>query len=104
MVGVSTSQLNRLFLQIRKESPQRVLNRLKIERAMELLGSTNAKLHSVASESGFSTASNLCRAFKAIKGHSPTKWRQEMFIQYKVPSESAKANHAEHGRRHRPVM
>lgn len=101
-VGLSVSQLNRLFVQIRKEGPQGVLNRLKIDRAMELLGNTNAKLHSVAAECGFSSASNLCRAFKAQKGHSPTMWRQETFIQYKVPSESAKGDHTEHGRRLRP--
>lgn len=103
-VGISVSQLNRLFGRIRKESPQRVLNRLKIERAMELLGSGNAKLHSIAGECGFTTASNLCRAFKTLKGHSPTTWRQEMFIQYRVPSESAKADHTQHGRRSRPVL
>jgi AraC-like DNA-binding protein len=76
-IGLSTSQLNRLFHQVRKESPQQVLNRLKIDRAMKLLSSSNAKLHSVATECGFSSASNLCRAFKRQKGHSPTMWRQE---------------------------
>ena len=104
VVGLSTSQLNRLFCRIQKKSPQRVLNRLKIDRAMELLGSTNAKLHSVAGECGFSTASNLCRAFKALKGHSPSVWRQEMFIQYKPPSKFHKAEPYEHGRRLRPVL
>lgn len=103
-VGLSVSQLNRLFRRIRKEGPQRVLNRLKIERAMELLGSGNAKLHSIAGECGFTTASNLCRAFKSMKGHSPTTWRKEMFIQYKVPSDAAKGDHTQHGRRIRPVM
>jgi AraC-like DNA-binding protein len=103
-VGLSVSQLNRLFMRVRKESPQTALNRLKIDRAMELLGSSDAKLHSVAAECGFSSASNLCRAFKAQKGHSPTLWRRETFIQYKVPSASAKGDHTEHGRRLRPAF
>jgi AraC-like DNA-binding protein len=103
-VGLSVSQLNRLFYRVRNESPQCVLNRLKIERAMELLGSTNAKLHSIAGECGFSTASNLCRAFKAVKGHSPAVWRQEMYIQYKMPSELDKTDPTKHGRRLRPVL
>ncbi len=104
VIGVSTSQLNRLFRQVRRENPQAVLNRLKIERAMELLGSSNAKLETVAAECGFSSGSNLCRAFKMCKGHSPTRWRKEMFIQYKVPSEAAMGDHTQHGRRARPVL
>ncbi len=104
-VGLSVSQLFRLFAQIRKESPQKVLNRLKIERAMELLGRTNAKLDRVATEAGFTTASNLCRAFKAAKGRSPTAWRRETFIQYKIaPKAASSADPAQHGRRYRPVL
>lgn len=104
-VGLSVSQLYRLFTRVRKESPQKVLNRIKIERAMELLGKTNAKLERVALESGFTTASNLCRAFKAAKGRSPTAWRSETFIQYKIAPKSANpADPAEHGRRYRPVL
>lgn len=103
VVGLSTSQLNRLFGRINRESPQRVLNRLKIDRAMELLGSTNAKLHSIAAECGFSSASNLCRAFKAVKGYSPTKWRHEMYIQYKRASGVTRGDPAEHGQRLRLV-
>ncbi len=100
-VGLSSSQLNRLFQQVRKRSPQQVLNQLKLDRAMEILGSSNAKLHSVAAESGFSSASNLCRAFKRFKGDSPTTWRQEIYIQYKKPRENQKAQHQSHGRRYR---
>jgi AraC-like DNA-binding protein len=104
VVGVSVSQLFRLFSLVRHESPQRVLNRVKIDRAMELLGKSNAKLETVALESGFSSASNLCRAFKALKGRSPTTWRRETFIQYKVPNASAKADHTQHGYRRRPAL
>lgn len=103
-VGLSESQLYRLFTQIRKESPQRVLNRIKIERAMELLGRSNAKLQKVAAECGFSNASNLCRTFKAIKGRSPTAWRRETFIQYKIPGKSVDSDHTQHGRRLRPAL
>lgn len=104
-VGLSVSQLYRIFTQVRNESPQQVLNRIKIERAMELLGQSNAKLERVAAESGFTTASNLCRAFKAAKGRSPTAWRRETFIQYKIaPKSTDPTDPTEHGRRYRPVM
>lgn len=103
-VGLSTSQLCRVFSQIRKETPQDYLNRVKIERAMELLGYTNAKLEQVAVESGFSSASNLCRAFKAARGRSPTDWRTETYIQYRKPPKGADTDYRQHGVRVRPVL
>jgi AraC-like DNA-binding protein len=103
-VGLSTSQLYRLFAEVRKESPQDYLNRAKIERAMQLLGQTNAKLEKVAAECGYSTASNLCRAFKAAKGRSPTAWRRETYIQYKVPPKGAEGDHTRFGERVRPAL
>ena len=103
-VGLSVSQLNRLFHRIRQESPQSALNRIKIERAMELLGGSNAKLHSIAADCGFSSASNLCRAFRGQKGHTPTRWREETFIQYKRSTQSAASDDpTSHGQRRRPV-
>ncbi len=103
-VGVSSSQLCRLFLHIRKKTPQEFLNRIKIEIAMELLGHSNAKLDKVAAESGFSSASNLCRAFKAAKGRSPTDWRRETFIQFKQAPKTSAADHTQFGKRVRPVL
>ena len=98
-VGLSSSQLNRVFRKIRKESPQKVLNRLRIERAMELMANSATKLDAVATSCGFSSASNLCRAFRLHKGHPPTAWRKETFIQYKQPNRADQKNHTAHGRR-----
>lgn len=103
-VGLSTSQLCRIFSHIRKETPQEYLNRIKLDRAMELLGHTNAKLEKVALECGFSSASNLCRAFKAAKGRSPTEWRMETYIQYRPPPKGADGDYRQHGERVRPVL
>jgi AraC-like DNA-binding protein len=103
-VGLSTSQLCRLFSQVRKETPQDYLNRIKLDRVMELLGHTNAKLEKVAIECGFSNASNLCRAFKAAKGRSPTEWRLETYIQYRPPPKGADGDYRKHGERVRPVL
>ncbi|HEU5078968.1 MAG TPA: AraC family transcriptional regulator [Opitutaceae bacterium] len=104
-VGLSVSQLYRLFERIRKESPQDTLNRIKLDRAMEMLGTSNAKLQKVALDSGFSNASNLCRAFKAAKGRTPSAWRREIFIQHKKVSASANvADHTQHGRRVREAL
>jgi AraC-like DNA-binding protein len=103
-VGLSHSQLCRLFVQVRKATPQDYLNRIKIDRAMELLGRTNAKLEKVALESGFSNASNLCRAFKLAKGRSPTDWRTETFIQYRPPPPGGDSDYLQVGERARPAL
>lgn len=103
-VGLSTSQLCRCFTQIRNETPQNFLNKIKIERAMELLGHSDAKLEKVALDCGFSSASNLCRAFKAVKGRSPSAWRREMYIQHKEPRRGTENDYRQHGRRVRPAI
>ncbi len=103
-VGLSVSHLYRLFQRVRKESPQDALARIRIESAMQLLGSSNAKLQRVAVECGFSSASNFCRAFRAEKGRSPSAWRRETFIQYKRASRTAATDHTQHGRRRRDTF
>ena len=98
VVGISPSQLNRLFLRVRKESPKRVIEKLKIEKAVHLMSHSNAKLHNVAVECGYSNASNFCRAFRLAQGASPTIWRKEIYIQYRRPRLSEKADYKSHGR------
>jgi AraC family transcriptional regulator len=98
VVGISPSQLNRLFLRVRQESPKKVFEKLKIEKAMHLLSHSDAKLHNVAAECGYSTASNFCRAFRLIQGASPTAWRKETYIQYRRPRLAEKADYKRHGR------
>jgi AraC-like DNA-binding protein len=98
VVGISPSQLNRLFLRVRKESPKRVFEKLKIEKAVHLMAHSNAKLHNIAMECGYSNASNFCRAFRQAQGASPTVWRKETYIQYRRPRLSEKADYKRHGR------
>lgn len=104
VTGISTSQLHRLFRKVRKESPQGALTRLRLDRAMELMAGSSAKLHAIAAECGFSSASNLCRSFRDFKGYSPTTWRKETFIQHKLPSKAALKDHTAHGRRYREAF
>ena len=99
VVGISPSQLNRLFLRVRKESPKRVIRKiaaLKIEKAVHLMSHSNAKLHNIAVECGYSNASNFCRAFRMAQGASPTVWRKEIYIQYRRPRLSEKADYKRH--------
>lgn len=103
-VGLSVSQLDRLFLRIRGETPLRFLTQLRIERAMRLLADPELKLEAVANQCGFSSASNLCRAFKAARGSSPTRWRDETLIRYRRPRRGEEEDAGMHGRRDRRGM
>lgn len=99
--GISPSHLRRLFRTARKSSPKRAQQKLKFERAMQLMAQTTVKLAQVATECGYKSASNFCRAFKAFNGNSPAVWRREIYIQYKQPRKTEKADYRRHGSRRR---
>lgn len=85
-VNVSARHLRRLFLDVRKESPQSVFTHLRIQRALELLAQTDHKLESIASECGFSSGSDFSRVFKSHRNISPDAWRRSVMNKWpKVP-------------------
>jgi len=100
-VGISESQLRRLFLKVRSQTPLDVLNRFRFERAMSLLSETDYKLQRVALECGFANATSFCRAFQHHCGFTPSVWRQEIYIQYKRPRGGKEGDYAKHGNRKR---
>jgi AraC-like DNA-binding protein len=100
-VGLSESQLRRLFLKVRSQTPLEALNEFRFERAMSLLAETDFKLQRVALECGFANASSFCRAFQHHCGFTPSVWRDEIYIQYKRPKPGEKENYAQHGVRKR---
>jgi len=52
------------------------LQRARVACVARLLRDTNLKLDAIAVESGFSSASKLCKAFASVLGQNPTAWRQ----------------------------
>jgi len=102
-VGTSPSQLRRSFRKVRKIKPKQLLNKIRFDKAMHLMAESDAKLERIAVESGFSNATNFCRAFKAFVGKSPTAWRREIYIQYKKPRDTEKTEYWQHGRRYREL-
>lgn len=57
-------------------SPSSYIRRLRIEKAKELLTSTNYRLIDVAAQVGFSGNASFSRAFRECCGISPTTYRQ----------------------------
>lgn len=63
-VYVSPTHLRRLFCQVRGESPHRACNRIRMQRAEDLLKSSTLTMEAIAGQLGFSNASALSRAVR----------------------------------------
>ena len=58
-------------------TPFEYLKKLRIDRAIELLRTTQNSVSSIAQSCGFSDSSHLIRVFKEVTGTTPTKFRKE---------------------------
>ena len=75
-LGVSRSTLHRHFLAAVGQSPHRELQRLRIERSEELLGSTSLTMREVAERCGFTHATHFTRTFREVHATTPGVWRE----------------------------
>ena len=74
-VGLSRSQLFRIFKAQGGRSPQAVLAELRLSHAKRLLSGTALSLTEVALSSGFSSAARLGEVFRNVLGVTPTQSR-----------------------------
>lgn len=77
-VHVGTTVLVDRFRRATGLSPMQYLRRLRLERAMDELGRTDAPLAHVASGAGYGSVEAFVRAFRAHTGCTPGRWRQSM--------------------------
>ncbi|MBQ9951350.1 MAG: helix-turn-helix domain-containing protein [Clostridia bacterium] len=77
-VGLSRSQLFRIFKKQCGRSPQAVLGELRLSHAKRLLSSTALSLTETALSSGFSSAARLGEVFREELGMTPTKYREDV--------------------------
>lgn len=82
---ISPSHLRRLFWQVRKTSPKSAFKKTRLERAQELMSRSTLTLEEVARACGFTSASHLCREYKAYYNVSPTFWRKRTTISFPQP-------------------
>lgn len=61
------------------------LTRVRIERAKELLTTTDKKLFSIAQEVGYKKQQNFTSAFRKVVNQSPPEWRNQMRNVAKLP-------------------
>lgn len=77
-VGLSRSQLFRVFQRAAGMSPKEYLNILRAERAAKLLLATDLSLEKVALSSGFFSAGRLNAVFQDQYSTSPSQYRKTM--------------------------
>ena len=74
---MSRSNLMRVFRKATGQTPIEYLVRLRIQRAMELLNSTDLSITEVAMEVGFNDSNYFTRQFRRILGESPRQFRTQ---------------------------
>lgn len=74
-IGLSRSQLFRIFRQAGDSSPQEALIRHRIDQAVQLLSHTAMSLDAVAEACCFSSAKHLCDTFRNADMYSPSHYR-----------------------------
>jgi LacI family transcriptional regulator len=75
LVAMSRSGLEKAFREHYVRAPMEELRRVRLERAKKLLATTDAKIHTIARQTGFLTSHNLCRAFRQQCGTTPVGYR-----------------------------
>lgn len=73
---VSPATFYRLFRQATGTTPADYLNRLRVEKACELLRETDKSITEIAFQVGFGDSNYFSRAFRKIRGQSPRQCRQ----------------------------
>ena len=75
-LGISESHLSRLVKQITGQTVTQHLNRIRVEKARELLKNGKDSIANIAYRAGFASLSNFYRCFRAQTGRTPRAFWQ----------------------------
>ena len=75
-VRLSHSHFHRAFKQFFGRPPRQFIIQRRIQRALELMQSTDLRLSDIALACGFSDQAHFSRAFRKLMGHTPGMWRR----------------------------
>lgn len=83
-LGVSTSYLSRKLRDITSQTFHEVLNKYRVQRAIELLNTGKYRVYEVSELTGFSEYKHFCSVFKKYTEASPTDFiKSRGFIVHK---------------------
>lgn len=74
-VGLSVSQLNKLFVSSTGKTPAQHLRERRLELVMRLLRESRGTIKQTAYEAGFSSPQRLANWFRGLTGATPSDWR-----------------------------
>lgn len=98
-IHVSPSHLRRLFRQGRHTSPKAQFQRIRLEKARELMSRTALTIDEIARQCGYANASHLCREHKRVHRFSPTTWRKKLVDRFVNPFPPGVVHLREHSAR-----
>jgi AraC family transcriptional regulator len=84
-VHVSTSHLRRLFWLVRRTSPKTAFQRIRLDKAQDLMSRTALTLDDVARHCGYNSSSHFCREYRAFHNFTPTHWRKKLIDRFNKP-------------------
>lgn len=76
-IGIDRSYLAGIFKSTLEISPQEYLVTLRMNRAADLLKTTNEKISAIAADVGYGDPLTFTKMFKRYKGMSPSEWRRD---------------------------
>jgi len=84
-IHISPSHLRRLFWQGRRTSPKAQFQRIRLEKAKELMSRSTFTLEEIARACGYASASHFCREHKTAYNFTPTTWRKKLIDRFVQP-------------------
>lgn len=79
-MNISTTYLRKIFVESVGASPLKYIKTLRINRAGDILSTTNASVKEAAMKCGFHDVSYFCKEFKKIMGTSPLAFRKKYHL------------------------
>ncbi|RIW34625.1 helix-turn-helix domain-containing protein [Bacillus salacetis] len=76
--GVSVYYLERLFKKETSETPRSYLEKIRVDKAVNLFENSSRTNLEICYETGFQSTSNFYKVFRRWKGCSPTEYRKAM--------------------------
>ncbi len=84
-MGISTSYLSRKFKQETAQTFLDVLNKYRIQKAIELMGKGELRIYEIAYKVGFSEYKHFCSVFKKYTHTSPTEFiKSQSYVKVKA--------------------